>query len=585
MQRSVHTDRDRFRETAAAAAAGSRVPVELRVEVDDPFAAYRRARDGSGGFLYETTGGQPGWGYFGVDPVDRLTASADAVVIDADGTTSTAGSRSDPDPDAPGGNPSGDYRRPAPSLAALEGLLGGEALARGDCAVPYPCGAFGWLSYDVARELESFPAPAPEGPGAIDDRGLPRLQIGVFDRVAAWECPIGAGGSDGRKSADDPADPGDPKAPGDPSVTLRVTACPEVPAGLDDPDADRAALDALFDDGASRAAALIDRIETGDPAVGPAPNPEASTATFESDVGRAGYADAVRRVKEYVRDGDTFQANVSQRLRAPAAVHPVEAYDALRTVNPAPYSGLVEFARDGDGGGVDLVSASPELLLERIPPEEPDSDAGSDRGARLVTEPIAGTRPRGETPEADAALEAELTDDAKERAEHAMLVDLERNDLGKVSRFGTVDVAEYRRVDRYSEVMHLVSLVEGEARPDVGLADAIAACFPGGTITGAPKPRTMEIIDELEETRRGPYTGSMLAAGFDGRATLNIVIRTLVRQAEEYHLRVGAGIVHDSEPDAEYEETLDKARALVTAIDEALAAGEMAVEGTGVADD
>lgn len=175
-------------------------------------------------------------------------------------------------------------------------------------------------------------------------------------------------------------------------------------------------------------------------------------------------------------------------------------------------------------------------------------------------------------------MEAELTGDAKERAEHAMLVDLERNDLGKVSRFGTVDVAEYRRVDRYSEVMHLVSLIEGEARPDVGLADAIAACFPGGTITGAPKPRTMEIIDELEETRRGPYTGSMLAAGFDGRATLNIVIRTLVRRAAEYHLRVGAGIVHDSEPDAEYEETLAKARALVTAVDEALAAGGMAVE-------
>jgi len=296
-------------------------------------------------------------------------------------------------------------------------------------------------------------------------------------------------------------------------------------------------------------------------------------------------------VKAYVRDGDTFQANVSQRLRAPAAVHPVEAYDALRAVNPAPYSGLIEFSRGrgtsgseadraGDApAGVDLVSASPELLLERVPSDDPE------RGARLVTEPIAGTRPRGETAEADDALEAELTGDAKERAEHAMLVDLERNDLGKVSRFGTVDVAEYRRVDRYSEVMHLVSLVEGEARPDVGVADAIAACFPGGTITGAPKPRTMAIIDELEETRRGPYTGSMVAAGFDGRATLNIVIRTLVRRAAEYHLRVGAGIVHDSEPDAEYEETLAKARALVTAADEALAAGGMTVDGAGSASD
>ncbi|WP_435072934.1 anthranilate synthase component I family protein [Halorubrum sp. HHNYT27] len=566
MQRSVHTDRDRFREVAAAAPAGARVPVERRVDVDDPFAAYRRARDGPGGFCYETTGGQSGWGYFGVEPVERLTVSAEAVVAEgADGDDECGNTRS----------PAGDYRRPSPTLAALQGLLDGETLARGDCEVPYPCGAFGWLSYDVARELESFPAPAPTGPGAVDDRGLPRLQIGVFDRVAAWECPV----SEGAEGADD-----------DPAVTLRVTACPRVPAGLDDPTADRDALDALFDEGIARAGDLIDRIETGDPAVGPAPDRDASTATFESDVGREGYAEAVRRVKAYVREGDTFQANVSQRLRAPAAVHPVEAYDALRAVNPAPYSGLVEFSRAAETGpdgeaaklprsGVDLVSASPELLLERVPTDDPE------RGARLVTEPIAGTRPRGATSADDDALESELTGDEKERAEHAMLVDLERNDLGKVSRFGTVDVAEYRRVDRYSEVMHLVSLVEGEAYPDVGLADAIAACFPGGTITGAPKPRTMAIIDELEETRRGPYTGSMLAAGFDGRATLNIVIRTLVRHAAEYHLRVGAGIVHDSEPDAEYEETLAKARALVTATDEALAAGGMAVNGSGSASD
>jgi anthranilate synthase component 1 len=543
MQRSVHTDRDRFREVAAAAPAGARVPVERRVAVDDPFAAYRRARDGPGGFCYETTGGQSGWGYFGVDPVERLTVSGEAAT--ATGEVDT-----------------GDYRRPSPTLAALEGRLDGETLARGGCEVPYPCGAFGWLSYDVARELETFPASAPAGPGAVDDRGLPRLAVGLFDRVAAWECPVSTG-------SDDP-------------VTVRVTACPCVPEGLDDPAGDRDALDSLFDDGAARAGTLIDRIESGDPAVGPAPDPEAETATFESDVGREAYAEAVRRVKGFVRDGDTFQANVSQRLHAPAAVHPVEAYDALRAVNPAPYSGLIEFSRGPTE--IDLVSASPELLVERIPPEDGDETgveggaADAEGGARLVTEPIAGTRPRGESPAEDAEMEAELTGDAKERAEHAMLVDLERNDLGKVSRFGTVDVAEYRRVDRYSEVMHLVSLVEGEAHRDVGLADAIAACFPGGTITGAPKPRTMEIIDELEATRRGPYTGSMLAAGFDGRATLNIVIRTLVRWGTEYHLRVGAGIVHDSEPSAEYEETLAKARALVTAVDEALAAGGMAVE-------
>jgi anthranilate synthase component 1 len=259
----------------------------------------------------------------------------------------------------------------------------------------------------------------------------------------------------------------------------------------------------------------------------------------------------VRRIKAAIRDGETFQTNVSQRLRAPAAVHPVEAYGALRAVNPAPYSALVEFP------SCDLVSASPELLLRR----EPD---------RLVTEPIAGTRPRGATEEEDAELERELRDDEKERAEHAMLVDLERNDLGKVCEFGSVDVAQYRRVDRYAEVMHLVSKVVGWPRPDVDLAEAVGAVFPGGTITGAPKPRTMELIEEVEATRRGPYTGSVGVFGFDGRATLSIVIRTLVRRQEEYYLRVGAGVVHDSVPRREYEETLDKGRALVTALDEAL---------------
>ncbi|WP_058365643.1 anthranilate synthase component I family protein [Haloparvum sedimenti] len=530
MTHTVRTDRAAFRETAAAAPSGARVPVEVRTTVADPFDAYRRARDGPGGAFLETTGGQTGWGYFGVDPVERLRVGPDAVVRESD-------------PDAG----TGDYRRDSPTLAALDGLLADEDLARGDCEVPFPCGVLGWLSYDAARELETFPED-----GTVDDRGLPRLDAAMFDRLAAWECPTPEGGP----------------------VTLRITVCPRVSGGATD-------CDGVYDEAVARAVDLVDRIETGGPEAGPAPEPDAENATFRSESGREPYADAVRRVKAHVREGDTFQANVSQRLVAPAAVHPVDAYDALREVNPAPYSGLLEFARpragenDGRGAadsGVDLVSASPELLLDR-------------EGDRLATEPIAGTRPRGGTSEADAALEAELTGDEKERAEHAMLVDLERNDLGKVCEFGSVDVTEYRRVDRYSEVMHLVSLVEGRARPDATLADAVAACFPGGTITGAPKPRTMEIIDELEPTRRGPYTGSMGIFGLDGRATLNIIIRTLVRHADEYHLRVGAGIVHDSDPDAEYEETLAKGRALVTAIDEALAAADLRVDAAGETDD
>jgi anthranilate synthase component 1 len=507
MSRPEHhlvTTREEFVGTAAEAPSGTRVPVEVRVPVEDPFPAYRRARSGPGGVYLETTGGQSGWGYFATDPVSRLRVGETV---------------------EPVGNADS-----SPSIAELAALLDGETLARGDCDVPYPCGAVGWLSYDVARELETLPDTTAE------DRGLPRLQVAVFDRVAAWEEP--------RQ---------------DEQTTLRVTACPRVEA---DPTG-------AYERGRTRALDLVRAIGSGDPSVERPPVRTAS-ATFESDCSPATFHDRVRAVKEYVRDGDTFQANVSQRLRAPAVVHPVEAFGALRSVNPAPYSALVEFP------GVDLVSASPELLLEARP---------DDGDTRLLTEPIAGTRPRGATPTEDATLERDLLEDEKERAEHAMLVDLERNDLGKVCEYGSVTVPEYRRVDRYSEVMHLVSLVEGRLREGRTLADAIAAVFPGGTITGAPKPRTMEIIDEVETTRRGPYTGSIGLFGFDGRATLNITIRTLVRRRREYFLRVGAGIVHDSVPEREYEETLDKGRALVRALDAAL--GEratLAVERRGVAD-
>ncbi len=472
----VVTSRASFRETAQDAPRGSRIPVEVRVQVADPFRAYRRARDSPGGFYLATTGGQSGWGYFGVEPTSQLQT---------DSNTES-------------------------SLDVLSAALADEKLVRGDCDVPYPCGLFGWLSYDLIRELEALPG------SATDDRHLPRLQFGLYDCVAAWEA-----GSE---------------------ETLRVTACPRLDAR-----------DETYDEAREMALSLATAAIEGDESIGEPPTDEREP--FVSSCGRDAFAERVRRVKEYIHDGDTFQANISQRLEAPASVHPVAAFDALRRVNPAPYSALLEFP------GVDLVSASPELLLDL-------------NGHRLRTEPIAGTRPRGSTPEEDEALAAQLRDDDKERAEHAMLVDLERNDLGKIAEYGSVEVTDYRRIDRYSEVMHLVSEVTGRRRSDVSPTDAIAAVFPGGTITGAPKPRTMEIIDELESTRRGPYTGSIGVLGFDERGTLNIVIRTLVRYGEEYHLRVGAGIVHDSIPDAEYEETLAKGKALVNAIDEALERGD-----------
>ncbi|MES3517058.1 MAG: anthranilate synthase component I family protein [Natronomonas sp.] len=491
---TVATDEESFLETAESAPDGARIPVEVRIELADPFEAYRRVRSPDAqGFYLETTGGQSGWGYFGVDPIERIQVGPDATAVD-DGS---------------------------PSLAEIDALLGREELARGDCTVPYPCGGFGWLSYDVARELEDLPE------SAIAE-GLPRLQVGVFDCIAAWQEPRSG------------------------ETTIHVTACPVVSG---DPAS-------AYEAGKQQALSLARDAAYGSESIRRS-TPHREQATFESECGKTAFADRVRAVQAYITDGDTFQTNISHRLVAPAVVHPVDVFSALRRVNPAPYSGLLEFP------GIDLVSASPELLL-------------SVEGDRLLTEPIAGTRPRGQTPEEDERLEADLLSDEKERAEHAMLVDLERNDLGKVSQYGSVDVSDYRRVDRYSEVMHLVSLIEGRRRDDCSIADAIGAVFPGGTITGAPKPRTMEIIDELETTRRGPYTGSIGVFGFDDRATLNITIRTLVHRDEEYYLRVGSGIVHDSVPELEYEETLDKARALVTAVDTAL--GERAsfsVESSG----
>lgn len=252
---------------------------------------------------------------------------------------------------------------------------------------------------------------------------------------------------------------------------------------------------------------------------------------------------AIRKIQHYIGQGDVFQVNLSVRQAKKLSAAPITMYEAVRSFNPSPYMAYIESEQFA------VVSGSPELLVKR-------------KGNELSTRPIAGTRPRGASEEQDLALANELIHHEKERAEHVMLVDLERNDLGRVSKYGTVEVNEFMVIEHYSHVMHIVSNVRGEIAQGKTNADVIRAMFPGGTITGAPKIRTMEIIEELEPVRRGLYTGSIGWIGYTGDLELNIVIRTAYIQDDVAYIQAGAGIVIDSIPENEYIESMNKAKAM-----------------------
>ncbi|MDR0577183.1 MAG: anthranilate synthase component I [Candidatus Accumulibacter sp.] len=272
----------------------------------------------------------------------------------------------------------------------------------------------------------------------------------------------------------------------------------------------------------------------------------AAGAPAVSSFGEARFKDAVRRVKQYIVDGDVMQVVLSQRMTKPFAADPVALYRAIRSLNPSPY--LFHFNFDD----FHVVGASPEILVRL-------QDGG------VTVRPIAGTRGRGATPAEDRALEAELAADEKERAEHLQLLDLGRNDAGRVSAVGSVKVTERFVVERYSHVMHLVSNVEGRIRDGLDAFDVLRAAFPAGTVSGAPKVRAMEIIDELEPVKRGLYAGAVGYIGFHGDMDLAIAIRTAVVRDGHIHVQAGAGLVADSDPDAEWAETRNKARAMLRA--------------------
>jgi len=357
---------------------------------------------------------------------------------------------------------------------------------------------------------------------AKDDLQLPHLQFGLYDIVTVVDHQ---------------------------TDRVQIVFCPPMKRFLGEP------REKLYREGLARLAEWEARL-SGTPAPLKHLPPFDQTA-FHPNQTRNAYLDQVRICQEYIAAGDIYQANLSHRftLDPPNTYNddtdrqPYEQslYRCLQAVNPSPFSGLVHF------DDVTLISSSPERLVRL-----------QDRWAD--TRPIAGTRPRGLDARDDQRLIGELLANEKERAEHLMLVDLERNDLGRVCRFGSVQVDEFMAIEQYSHVTHIVSHISGLLKPDATSFDLIRALFPGGTITGVPKIRCMEIIEELEPVRRGPYTGSFGYIGWNGDLDLNIVIRTLIWCEGKGYLQVGAGIVADSDPAKEYEETLQKAQAFFSAL-------------------
>lgn len=381
----------------------------------------------------------------------------------------------------------------------------------------FPGGAVGFLGYDAVRRLAPLPSPPP------DDLGLPESVFLVPGEVVVLDHR-------------------------DEVAHLIVYARPGEPAG--------ARLDAL--EAALRAAERAAERETERGAAPPPlaerplppaddPDAEARACGLVANLGRAEFADRVRRAKELIRQGELLQVVLSRRFEFAPRAAAFDHYLALRATNPSPYMYYLEL------DGLRIAGSSPEVLVRKS-------------GRRVVTRPLAGTRPRGATAAEDDALAAELAADPKERAEHLMLLDLARNDLGRVVRVGSVEIETAFEIERYRRVMHIVSQVSGKLRDDRDAFDLFEACFPAGTVSGAPKVRAMQAIDELEPVRRGPYAGAIGHFGFSGDMDLCIAIRALTFRGDRGWLQAGAGIVADSDPDAEYRETWNKARGLARAL-------------------
>jgi anthranilate synthase component 1 len=375
---------------------------------------------------------------------------------------------------------------------------------------PFTGGAVGFFAYDIVRQLENI------GDSTEDDLHMPDCVLMFFDRLLAFDHL---------------------------RHQIHIIASADVSNESPRKAYDRAVADI---------ASLEKKLAAG---LKPAEwqksrSKPTGKLKIRPRVTQEQYEDSVRRAKEYIAAGDIFQVVPSQRLDFTPEVPPFDIYRHLRAVNPSPY---MYFLKMGDSH---VLGSSPEMLV-RV------------SGRKLEYRPIAGTHPRGKDEAEDERLQEKMLSDEKERAEHVMLVDLGRNDLGRVSEYGSVKVKDLMYVEKYSHVMHIVSALEGKLRPELQALDALAACFPAGTLSGAPKVRAMQIIEELEPTRRGIYGGSVLYADFAGNLDSCIAIRTLLMKGKKAYLQVGAGVVADSDPATEYQETMNKAQAVLRAVEAA----------------
>ncbi len=548
----------------------SLVPVYriVTADLETPVSAFLRiAADEPEAFLLESVEGGEHVGrytFIGIQPYKKIVSRGTSITVEQDGERRTF---------------EGDI------FAELKQALSGHTPARLPGLPPFTAGAVGFFSYDVVRQIERLPSLAK------DELGVPDACLMFFDQVLAFDHV--------KKEIHlivtaDLARDGAPEKPGAPFMrSHRMGGVKDINAAY------------------ARAVKRLDRLEKRLARALPKPKKKHAHGKLQltARTPKATFLKSVRRTKEYIASGDVFQCVLSQRFDCVPGVDAFDVYRALRIVNPSPYMYFLRFGLDAapptEVGGPSLATTE---SATRVGSQAPDSAThattaaaplplksekkkkkktkkpkptvahivGSSpellvrvHGRTVEYRPIAGTRPRSADEVEDRALEADLRADEKEVAEHIMLVDLGRNDVGRVSEYGTVKVKDLMFVERYSHVMHLVSSLEGKLKPELAAIDAFRACFPAGTLSGAPKIRAMEIIEELEPARRGVYGGSILYADFSGNLDSCIAIRTLYMNGEQGHIQAGAGIVADSVPETEFVECANKARAVVRAIERA----------------